>query len=80
MAVVNEARDVPHLLGGERPIKPGQEEGIVETPKLPLPVAPDATGPPPQEVRKAWNEYMVKGFQHNDEMFKRTLEAFMRPY
>lgn len=23
---------------------------------------------------------MVNGFQHNEEMFKRTLDAFMKPY
>jgi hypothetical protein len=58
--------------GGGRPVLPG-EEG----PKLPpLHSSPDVD----PELRKAWIEYMVNGFRNNEEMFKRTLKAFMKPY
>jgi hypothetical protein len=67
-------KDVTSIeLGGEEPILPGA--------KLPPPLPPsepkkDAS----QELRKAWIDYMVHGFKNNEEMFKRTLQAFMKPY
>jgi ABC-type multidrug transport system fused ATPase/permease subunit len=34
----------------------------------------------PAELRQAWVDYMSRGFENNQVMFKRTLEAFMKPY
>jgi hypothetical protein len=34
----------------------------------------------PEEIRNAWTQYMANGFKQNETMFKRTLEAFMKPY
>jgi hypothetical protein len=47
--------------------------------KLPLPQTGEST-PVPPNLFDAWTTYMVKGFEHNEEMFKRTLDAFMKPY
>jgi hypothetical protein len=80
MAATDLAHDLSHALGGERLIMPGETDTNAERLTLPLPNEPGSTGQPPEEVRKAWIEYMVSGFQHNEEMFKRTLEAFMKPY
>lgn len=57
--------------GGEKPILPGA--------KLPPPDGGTVTNAP-TEIRKAWIDYMVRGFKNNEEMFRRTLEAFMKPY
>lgn len=32
------------------------------------------------ELYKSWREHMITGFKHNEEMFSRILEAFLRPY
>jgi hypothetical protein len=32
------------------------------------------------ELYKAWQRHITAGFEHNEEMFKRVLEAFMKPY
>jgi hypothetical protein len=50
--------------------------------KLPMPRPPEPTGQPPvpEELKAAWTQYMVNGFKQNEQMFKKTLEAFMRPY
>ncbi len=32
------------------------------------------------ELYKAWQRHIIAGFEHNEEMFKRVLEAFMKPY
>lgn len=58
-------------LGGEPLIKPAA--------KLPPPHTESLAGTP-EEIRKAWIDYMVNGFRNNEEMFRRTLEAFMKPY
>jgi hypothetical protein len=58
-------------LGGEPLIKPGA--------KLPPPRT-ESLANAPEEIRKAWIDYMVNGFRNNEEMFRRTLEAFMKPY
>ncbi len=29
---------------------------------------------------QAWRDHMIAGFQQNNQMFKRVLDAFMRPY
>jgi hypothetical protein len=64
-------------LGGEPAVKPGEPNG---KPKLPPTPPPEAFERVPDEVRAAWIEYMVNGFAQNEEMFKRTLSAYMRPY
>ncbi len=63
-------------LGGEKLRMPGASD----LSKLPLPSLPDPTNPVPRELRDAWTQYMVNGFQQNEEMFKNTLNAFMKPY
>jgi len=32
------------------------------------------------ELYKSWREHIIAGFKHNEEMFRRVLEAFMKPY
>ena len=59
-------------LGGEPPVFPGEEVSS----KLPPPRGPNV----PPSLQNAWVEYMVNGFKHNEVMFKRTLDAFMKPY
>jgi len=66
------------LGGGQEPILPDDPRFS----KLPPPPLPPQIGgqPVPQQLQDAWTRYMVKGFAQNEEMFRRTLEAFMRPY
>jgi hypothetical protein len=59
-------------LGGEPPIFPGEEGSS----KLPMPSGLSV----PPELRQAWVDYMLTGFKQNEVMFKRTLDAFMKPY
>ena len=59
---------------GEKPNLPGHAGH-----KLPLPTV-GSLPQLPDELVKAWTEYMVNGFKNNEEMFKRTLKAFMKPY
>ncbi len=56
------------------PIQPG-----AKLPPIPIPYDENITKAP-AELRKAWIDYMVHGFKNNEEMFKRTLKAFMKPY
>jgi hypothetical protein len=67
-------KDVTSMeMGGEKPILPGA--------KLPPPIGDEGTlKNVPPEIRQAWIDYMVNGFKNNEDMFKRTLKAFMRPY
>jgi hypothetical protein len=60
--------------GGEKPILPG-----AKLPPMSLPGEGNAENLP-SELRKAWIDYMVHGFRNNEEMFRRTLEGFMKPY
>jgi len=50
--------------------------------KLPLPRLPEPTGhvAVPEEIAAAWRQHMVNGFKQNEQMFKNTLAAFMKPY
>jgi hypothetical protein len=74
------ANDSAPALGGQKLEKPGAERGGSGA-KLPLIATGAPDGPKaPEEVRRAWIEYMVNGFRNNEEMFRRTLEAFMKPY
>lgn len=52
---------------------------------LPLPVAPtDPSGQPlaiaDAELYDAWRKHIERGFENNNRMFDRTLNAFMYPY
>ena len=69
--------DTTTTLGGEPAVKPGD---ATNRPKLPPQPLPETFERVPEEVREAWIEYMVNGFRQNEEMFKRTLAAYMRPY
>lgn len=53
--------------------------GEAESAKLPLPVSSGQQAMPP-ELQDAWTHYMINGFKQNEQMFKRTLQAFMKPY
>jgi hypothetical protein len=55
------------------PVVPG-ESGLS---KLPRPTEPTGLS---KELKAAWTEYMISGFKQNEQMFERTLEAFMKPY
>ncbi len=68
-------------LGGVPLVQPGQEGQEEVLAKLPPVNQIVGRGSPvPAELREAWNKYMINGFKHNEEMFKRTLNAFMKPY
>lgn len=67
------ARDHTNDLGGEDIEAPGEGGGKLFVDKETL-----AEIPP--ELREAWINYMRNGFENNQVMFKRTLEAFMKPY
>jgi predicted acylesterase/phospholipase RssA len=54
--------------------------GTPEFAKLPFPTPPQGYGSLPAELKTAWTEYMVNGFHQNEQMFKTTLGAFMKPY
>ena len=32
------------------------------------------------DLYKSWREHIIAGFKHNEEMFHKILQAFMRPY
>jgi hypothetical protein len=65
-------------LGGETWVKPAQRKAPEPT-KLPEPDAIMMTAVPKQ-LHQAWVEYMMRGYKNNEKMFKRTLDAFMKPY
>lgn len=50
--------------------------------KLPLPQVPATFGSVnvPEELSRAWTQYMITGFKQNQQMFESTLAAFMKPY
>lgn len=56
--------------------------GAAASSKLPLPNAPEVTSASavPPELRDAWVQFMVQGFKQNQQMFRSTLDAFMKPY
>src|SRR5258708_2521644 len=47
--------------------------------KLPLLPVPGA-GEIPEDLRRAWTNYMVEGFRQNQVMFDKTLKGFTNPY
>jgi hypothetical protein len=81
MASSDHHHDSSSVMGGKRLIKPGEPPDSPGKPKLPLPTNETfGDSKAPEEVRQAWVDYMVHGFKNNELMFKRTLEAFMKPY
>jgi hypothetical protein len=79
MAQSTRSDEHPHEpLGGEPVILPG-ERGFS---KLPLPAIQSLSGAPavPQALQEAWTQHMINGFRQNEQMFKSTLEGFMKPY
>lgn len=58
------------------PISPPSTE---DPARLPIPTGSNGTNVPAQ-INQAWIEYMVNGFKNNEEMFRRTLDGFLRPY
>ena len=73
--------------GTNEPAKPTRGEKLVmpgapDLSKLPMPQLPEPGGNAalPPELKAAWTQYMVNGFKQNEEMFQRTLDAFMKPY
>lgn len=81
MALEDQIKETNNELGGVPIVLPGQQSQDSEPSKLPpISQVVGQGNPVPQELREAWNEYMVDGFKHNELMFKRTLDAFMKPY
>jgi hypothetical protein len=67
------AADAPRQ---ERLVLPGDPGAA----KLPLPIPPGGGGAVPPELKEAWTRYMINGFRQNEQMFQRTLDAFLKPY
>jgi len=66
-------QDISNSLGGQAAEPPGRNgEKLYVDPEMVAAVPPD--------LRQAWVNYMKNGFDNNQVMFKRTLEAFMKPY
>jgi NTE family protein len=71
----NEEAPVP--LRGERLVMPGESVAT----KLPLlQIEPTGAAGVPEELKAAWTKNLIDGFQQNQQMFKNTLGAFMKPY
>lgn len=65
---------IPPDMDGEIPLLPG-------TKLPPVALSEEAySGMIPSGIKKAWIDYMVLGFKNNEEMFRKTLNAFMKPY
>ena len=47
---------------------------------LPPPTIPEGLSVMDPDLYKAWREHIIAGFKHNEEMFEKVLQAFMRPY
>ena len=64
------------------PLKPPntnrQEPG--GTSFLPQPEPDEKLAAMDPDLYKAWRGHIIAGFEHNEELFRRILEAFMRPY
>lgn len=71
---VNE--DAASALRQERLVLPGDPDAA----KLPLPIEPTDSGAVPPELKAAWTHYMINGFKQNEQMFRSTLDAFLKPY
>jgi len=67
---------------GEQPEKPMStgEQPASGTSFLPPPMVSENITKMDPELYKSWRENVTAGFKHNEEMFRRVLEAFMKPY
>ena len=66
----------------EQEVKPrvSSEGRPAGTSFLPPPTVPEGLARMDPELYKSWREHMIAGFKHNEQMFSRILEAFLRPY
>jgi hypothetical protein len=81
MAVENPIKEMDPGLGEvSLPLPPSQNLQPEPEKLPPISQVMGQGNPVPAELRQAWNDYMVNGFKHNEEMFQRTLNAFMKPY
>jgi hypothetical protein len=46
----------------------------------PMPAIPEDLAEKDPELYKFWREHIIAGFKHNEEMFQKVLDAFLRPY
>jgi hypothetical protein len=46
----------------------------------PMPTVPEDLAKKDPELYKFWREHIISGFKHNEEMFQKVLNAFLRPY
>jgi hypothetical protein len=77
MSESRSARETGASSGREELVLPGDAPEIA---KLPFPTIPAGHAALPAELREAWTQYMIGGFKQNEEMFRSTLQAFMKPY
>jgi hypothetical protein len=69
------------LLGGSKPTPLGDNDIPSDPGSQPLSLPPTQIDDKvPEALQRAWIDYMVKGFKQNEEMFKRTLAAYIQPY
>ena len=47
---------------------------------LPPPQVPEGLAAMDPDLYNSWREHLIAGFKHNEEMFQKVLQAFMRPY
>jgi hypothetical protein len=81
MTLEDQIKGTNNELGGVPLVLPGQNSQEPAPSKLPpISQVVGQGNPVPQELREAWNQYMAGGFKRNELMFKRTLDAFMKPY
>lgn len=81
MTLEDRIKETNNELGGVPIVLPRQQSQGLEPAKLPsISQVVGQGNPVPQDLREAWNDYMMDGFKHNKLMFKRTLDAFMKPY
>lgn len=46
----------------------------------PAPTVPEDLAMKDPELYKFWREHIISGFKHNEEMFQKVLDAFLKPY
>jgi hypothetical protein len=74
-----EPRPEPEAELGAQP-SPKKKRQSDSTSFLPPPTVPDGLLMKDPDLYKSWREHIIAGFKHNEEMFRRVLQAFMRPY
>jgi ABC-type multidrug transport system fused ATPase/permease subunit len=80
MSTDRSVQDLADDLGGETPIKPGQQSSSSQVGKLPLLTDQVSDEELKLKLSTAWTDYMVNGFKNAEAMFQQTLKAYMRPY